>query len=248
MAIEVSGIPLQQVLIFPLQNAASRKRFFAALGFSLLGLLIPFIPGIPLMGYTLQILRKAAREGSLEMPAWDDWNRLFLDGLLGMAISLIYLGPGILCLMAGFGFYLFGFPILLSLANSIGSQVMIYFFLAIALMMGFMILGFLLLLAGAIPSPIALARFAETGEFRSAFELRKIWESIRANPMGYVAIWVVAMGLYQCIYILFNFFYLTVLCCCIGWLLTIVGGVWIGLVWNGMIGLVYRESKMPAVG
>lgn len=246
MAIQTQGIPLNRIFTFAFQDRSSRNRLLVAVGFSLASMLVPIIPSIFVSGYTVQFLRKTVREGGPAMPAWSDWNRMLIDGLLSMIISTIYLLPGMLMLFGGMIAYFISSVAILPAMESDATSTLLLMFLPLVILGLTMLVGLPLLLAGAIPLPIALARFADEERFGAAFQLGAIWRSLKANPVGYFAAWVVSIGLWYLGSFIYGIAYSTVILCCFGYVFLLAAGTWTGLVLYAMIGLAYRESKQPA--
>lgn len=66
----------------------------------LVGGLLSFVPIVNFFafGYLYRLGRETAQTGSVSLPVWDDWGRLFLDGLKFLAVFLIY---GVIPLLIG---------------------------------------------------------------------------------------------------------------------------------------------------
>jgi hypothetical protein len=248
MGVQIQGVPLNRILTFPFQDAQSFQRFLVAGGLSLTGLVIPVIPGLFVAGYSIRILRQAIRQGEVSMPEWKAWDQLLRDGLSSAAIGSVYLLPGLLAFLVGLTAYFFSFlAIIPSLEKSeatVGFLVMV----PMAILLMSMTIGIVLLLAGAIPLPVALARFADKGDLGAAFQLKEVGRILRGNPVGYIGAWVVLFGLMSVTYFLYMAAYMTVVLCCLGFALSILSAFAGGIIWTAMIGLAYRQCVPEAGG
>lgn len=57
-------------------------------GFLLMASIL-ILPYFVFYGYTMKILRKTGEKELDELPKWDDWDKLFIDGLIAFLFSLI---------------------------------------------------------------------------------------------------------------------------------------------------------------
>jgi hypothetical protein len=248
--------PLKALLKFPLQGPDWRNRFLIGTAVTLAGFLVPLLPMIFVYGYTVWIMRRAIQGQDLELPAWDDWGKLGLDGLRLLAVGLAYTLPGILVLAAGWTLYMvtsFSFPLLMSGASSRGSEglaalVVMAMLGSLAILMLSMFLGFILILLALIPLPAAMAHFVAQDKVAAAFRVREWWPLVRINRSGYFAAWVVVFGLIT----ILNFaialaYYSVVLCCLIPFLAAPVS-FYVSSVALALFGQTYRESQamLPA--
>jgi hypothetical protein len=243
MTVHIEGVPFNRILTFPFRDATSIKRFLVVAGLSLACFLIPILPGLFVAGYSVRILRRAIQEGKVEMPEWSDETRLLIDGLYSTVIGLVYLLPGILTLIAGFFLYFVSFMLVIPSADSADTASFLTIFIPMAILFLSICLGAGLMFLGAIPYPIALARFADEGRLGAAFQIREIFRSLKKNPAGYFGAWVVCFGLIYILYFIYLISYLSVILCCPGYLVWIIGSYGAGCVFLAMIGLAYRQGK-----
>ena len=70
--------------------------------------IIPIIPMLPVFGYFGQIMKGIiVQEQDPEMPAWNDWGTLFLDGLKLLGAVIIYLLPALILVIGGYALFMF---------------------------------------------------------------------------------------------------------------------------------------------
>jgi len=243
MSLHIEGVPFNQVLVFPFRDAQSFKRFLLVAGLTLAGFLIPILPGLIVAGYSIRILRQAIREGKVEMPGWSDENRLLVDGIYSAIITLVYILPGLITLMAGFILYFVSFLMVIPSPERADTASIFGIFIPMIILFAGMGLGTILLFLGAIPLPVAFCRFADEGRLGAAFQIGEIFRALKKNPIGYIAAWVVCFGLVYILYVIYWIAYVTVILCCPGYILMLVGTSAAGCVFLAMVGLAYRQGK-----
>ena len=120
------------------------------------------IPGLLLHGYQIRVFRQVCAGDTDGAPAFDDWDEQLTDGLVGGVLMLVY-GVGF---MTPFGLSVVVFlPFAATSADSGGA-------LAIAGVVAALLLSLVAFAVGIALIylfPAALAAYAVTGEFRSAF-------------------------------------------------------------------------------
>jgi hypothetical protein len=183
------------------------------------------------------------------LPNWNNWGTLFKDGLRCAGVGLVYLGPGIIVSMMGFIAYFV--MLLASIAltpesssydsTSAGLSVLVMFG-AMGTLFFSMFFGTLLLLAGVIPLPAALAHFIASDNLGSAFHLREWGRILRKDKWGYFIAWLLVAGLFGVLYLGFMLAYMTVILCMIGYLLLFPISFYLMLVSASLFGKQYRDS------
>jgi hypothetical protein len=106
-----------------------------------------------------------------------------------------------------------------------------------------LLLGMLFLAIGAIPLPVATARFLDHDRLGAAFQVRAWWAVLRANKLGYFIAWVIALGLFGLLYLLMMMAYYSILFCCMIPILVAPLGTYLSLVGAALFGATYRESQ-----
>jgi hypothetical protein len=246
----VAITPLKTLFKFPFQGPNWRNNFIIGAALTLANFILPLLPMIFIYGYALQIMRRTIEGQELELPPWDDWGKLALDGLRLMLVGLVYLLPGILVLLGGVTLYfasIFSWPLLASAAERGGGEpiallVPIGILGSMAIMMLSMLLGSLLILLGLIPLPVVTAHFALQDKVAAAFRIREWWPLLRVNKLGYFAAWVVVFGLMAILYFAFAMAYYTLILCCLIPLLAAPLSFYVTLIGAVLFGQTYRES------
>jgi len=250
MSEAIATTPLRAVFQFPFQGPKWQERFLIGSALVLAGTAIPIVPTLFAFGYALQVMRQAIKGESLSLPAWDDWAKFGLDGLRGTVVSLAYLLPGLLIFIGGMTIYFVSaliLPIAAGMAGEEGNAalalpMMALFFASLGIMMLSTFLGFILLFAGVLPIPMAMAHMVACDKLGAAFRVREWWKLLRANWLGYGISLVVAAGLTMVVYIAVTLFYYSIVLCCLIPLAAAPTGFYLSLVSAAIFGQTYRES------
>jgi len=137
-----------------------------------------------LAGYTVRLIRNAARGEARPLPDWDDLGGIFQDGLPAVGVYLVYgIGAALVpatvgcvagALGGGLG-SLFG-----GRSDDVAGAGMAVGFLV------FYLLIFVFMLALMLFLPAAFTRFALAGRFGAAFEVREAFAFITRNLGNYL--------------------------------------------------------------
>ena len=146
----------------------SVKRPFTDIGKLVLGIVISIIPIVNFMfsGYLLNVAKSAMKK-DMDLPKWENWGTLFVEGLLAFVIGIIYMLPVVVILG---GLLLVGglsVPGLITggMLGMAGVMAGLGMYIVVLVIVG-LVLGFL--------STVALLTYAETRDFSSAFAFRDI--------------------------------------------------------------------------
>ena len=242
---------LKSIFRFPFRGPGWQGRFLMGSVFILASFLIPVLPLLFVAGYGLAITRRAIRGETLDLPAWQDWGRLAMDGLRGGVVSLVYLLPGTLVMGGGMVVYfaaVFGLAATESFAGRYGGPEPMLIFLAMAIMFLATAVGLLLQLLGAIPLPVAMVHFVRRDRVAAAFYVREWWPLLWANALGWLVTWVVIAGLWVVVYLGLMVAYYTICLCCLVPFLSAPLLFYVWLVAAALLGQTYRESAAIAAG
>lgn len=162
-----------------------------AIGGALVVLSPLVLPAVVLVGYLLRVLDAGAR-GRSAPPTFEAPGRLFVDGLAGTAVGLVYGAISLLAAAVGPALALaFVLP-----AGELGGATRIE--LAIAGFAGIVTpLGALVVL---VHLPAALTALATQGRLRAGFQLRALWTVVPTGAyllgvLGALALWIVGTAL-----------------------------------------------------
>lgn len=157
---------LDEAISFPTSGEDLTRPYLIGSGLLLGSFFIGFTI-IPLYGYYLRVI-DAGRTGHGELPAFDDWEALIVDGIKMFAVNFIYAGvPGLIFFTAGF---VTVFAVMLG-ALSESSVVLLLMVLGggfVTLVTG------VLWLVGSFAAPAALAHMRAEDDFGSALQVRTV--------------------------------------------------------------------------
>jgi len=146
--------------------------------FSWVLLIPPIVAGIFIGGYTVEITRRVIQGDPQELPEWDDWGKLFGEGLKVWVVGVVYALPIIvvsLCLGALIGV----------LADS-SEELSVIVSLVLSC---FNILWAILI---SIVLPAAIASYADTDDLGAAFRFSDIFALISNNLSTYLITFVMS--------------------------------------------------------
>jgi len=246
----VTRVSLKALFRFPFQGTKWQNNFIIGSLFAFGNFIIPIIPLIFVAGYCLQLMRQAIQgQGPTELPEWNDWGRLFVDGARMLGVGFIYLLPGFVVLVGGMALYFvgsFSLPVLTAFGqdNSGPSAAfpLVFLFLMAVFMLSFLV-GFVLIALGAIPLPVATAHFAAKDHFGSAFQLGEWWPLLRVNKLGYLIAFVIVFGLYFILSFVMMMAYYTIILCFLVPFLAAPIFFYLAVISATLFGQTYRESQ-----
>ena len=137
----------------------------------LIGSIIGIIPVVNLIasGYAAKTARDTMN-GNNNLPEWENWENLFITGLIVMIIGIIYSIPGFILILVGAGSMLIGI---------IGGEVAAASMLSILAGSGvIMLFGGLFLLAAMFLTPMAIMHYVDKNSFSAAFDFGDIFSKV----------------------------------------------------------------------
>lgn len=165
----------EDALSYPYGDGSGARSLVVGTLLTLLGFLL--LPLVLVAGYTMRVLRTVAAGGE-EVPAWDDWTALFVDGLRAIAVSVVYLVvPAVLVLGSLAAFFV-------PLAEP-APRVVTLLAWAVA------ILSLPVLLVATYVLPAALVNVALTRRASAGFALRRLWPALTSS--SYAVAWMLAL-------------------------------------------------------
>ncbi len=213
---------LQTLFAFPFKDPQWKNKFLIGFLLMLAGYVIPIVPFMLVYGYCAQIMRRIIVEGGQAfLPAWDDWNGLFRDGVKLFGVTFVFNLPVLLLFCGGYGLFITvmvgtGLAADMPSTGETGPALVevLPFFgtLTWLVMMG---LGMLAGLAVTIVLPVISAHVVATGEFGAAYRVREWWAIFRANLGGYLFSYVLIMGAWMVLTFVVQLLYFTVVLCCL---------------------------------
>ncbi|HAV78178.1 MAG TPA: hypothetical protein DCX53_12590, partial [Anaerolineae bacterium] len=188
---------LQDILLFPVRDAGSRKQFLLACLVALAGFIVPILPMLLLAGYSAKIMRQVIEERkSPSMPEWQgsDWSEMLMDGLRLYGAQLVLAIP--LFIIMGFAFmFTFGGSMGLAISASENADALLpiwvlFFIIGIGLIM---VLSILSIPYGVIISPVG-PHVVTNRSFAAAFQFKDWWNILRKGLGHFILGYVIVMA------------------------------------------------------
>ena len=166
-----------EAISFPFQDEKWAKKILTGGLFVILSSLgLVFVTGFGVMGYYIGLLRQVMAGEEKPLPEWNNWPKIFADGLLGGIIAFIYL------LIIG-GVMAFS---IVQLVDEPGLR-------DAELALTITVVAVVGILSLSVLTNLALARFAATDDFRSAFGFPEMWRLLLGNFGNYLSISVFSL-------------------------------------------------------
>ena len=239
---------VEESLSFPFKD----QEWITKLG---LGAVISLVPifNLAWSGYLVELLRNVMNGETTPLPAWDDLDKKFRDGLVLFAAGLIYILPLLVFLLL---------PLSITVLSSVFPENRDMQALGRTLIEagGILLLGLLCVLvlygiAFSILSPAVLILFAHERTFASCFKLGQAFRLIRANARPFFLAWGLSLLIGLGVSLLVGFVNLVVgWIPCLGWIislgLSLASGVYITTVSAYLFGLfgrtIFQQDRQPA--
>jgi hypothetical protein len=217
----VSFEEVKKAVFFPFRGEKWGLKMLVGSALTFGSFIIPIIPLIPVFGYFGQIMKGIiVKEEDPEMPAWNDWGALFLDGLKLFGAVIIYMLPALILTIGGYAlFMLLDFSMVFS-AASISQYssnpfppAMIASIAGMVVGMAIMMLGMVVALVTIVILPPAVGNMVAKGKFEAAFHFREWWPVFKTNLGGFVLAVMLSMGMFYLMYMLAIVLYATIVLC-----------------------------------
>jgi hypothetical protein len=188
-----------------------------------LGAIISMIPilNFAWSGYLVGIIRNIMNNATEPLPAWDDLDQKFKEGLILFGAGLIYASPILIALCLPLGLTassgLFsGNSEMQDIARMITEAGGILFF-------GLLCVSILYGLVLSILYPAILVMFAREGTFAACFKLREAFEMISTNAAAFFTAWGLSLVASLGVGLIVGFVNLVVSWVpCIGWIIGMI--------------------------
>jgi hypothetical protein len=234
------GFDLKELFYFPFKDADSRKHLLIGALISLGAFIIPILPIILLMGYTIQIAKQVMNNESPRMVAWDNWSDLFKDGLKVFGIRFIYSLP-IIVLFLPLMIVSFILPIVTSNSNSSSADPLFAVFMGIFALSMCILIPLSIVLAFVIPA--AEMHVIEKDDFAAGFRFREWWAIFRANMGGFIAAFAIYYLAGMALAIITQILMVTVILACLVPIILPATTIYIMLIMYATVAQAYRDGK-----
>lgn len=232
---------------------AEDKNWVEKLGVGAVISMIPIV-NFAAFGYQVKIARNVWRGEERPLPAWNEFGKLFVDGLRIVGAMLVYMLP-IILVYSVLAIGLVAFSIMAESGgytpsaggDELAGIMIAMMSISMLCLMPYMLLVWLLY-------PLFFIQVARHGSIQSCFALRDMWAQIKAQPANYLLIVGIIFGVYMVLSIVVMPIYLvTMFIPCIGFivmmLLSGVMTILVGAVSGHLEGQFMREADgLPALG
>ena len=217
------------------------------------GAVIGMIPiaNFAAFGYQVQIARNVWQGEKRPLPTWDDFAKYLVDGLRIMAAMFVYVLPMFLIygLLMG-GMIVYGLsvdPATFDPSSSGTDPFSSMFFIMISLST-MCIMPYILLIWFLYP--MFFIQIARRGSVKACFDFREMWALLRAQPVNYLIVIAITLGLYMAISMVLMPVYIVVsFIPCIGFIITMIMSgaitILVGAVAGHLVGQFILEGDDP---
>ncbi len=186
--------------------------------------LVPLIAALVLLiGYSIEITRRVIHGHPQPLPEWNNWDKLIVDGLKGLAIAIVYALPILIigiCLGVPAAFFNDSSVSLHDLSG------------LLTLLMS--CLNFLWAIALSLLLPAAIAFYAAEGEIGAAFNFGRVFAFVRDHIATYLITFLMS-------WVASIIGELGAIACGLGWFVTVPYS-WM------VIGHLYGQAYLAAAG
>jgi len=243
MDLSASMQATKDLFLFPFRDKNWKNKLLIGVGMTLASMAIPIIPWFFTAGYGARLMRAgAANSTSEDLPEWDDWGDLMLDGLRLLGAGLLVSLPGIILMGGGWLFYMVGvinFSSTGEHASSGDAWMMIFSMMVMFFTMG---LGMVLWMAALVVSPPAMAHIAVQRRFSALFDIKGWGRILRVNFSGFVLAVMLFFAVYWVMMLAFQILYFTIILCFLAPLLIMPIAFYCGVVYQRLIGQAYGDA------
>ena len=237
---------LQDLFTFPFRDPQWKNKLLIGSLIALAGFVFPFIPWIFIYGYGAQIMRRIIVEnGEPALPEWDDWNRIFIDGLRLGAVIFIFALPFLFLGIVGYGLMVipqFIFGILEASSHNSSSIWPILSIVGILVAWAFFGLALLGGVAVGAIIPASLGHLIAKDQFAAAFRIKEWWPIFRANLGGFIIAYIILMGASFLVSFAFQILYFTIIFCCLMPFVMSAFTMYITTIWSTLMAQTYRTG------
>ncbi len=204
------------LLLYPFRDSNAANKMFVGGLLILSSFIIPIIPLLIVMGYGAKIARRIIDgDGELILPAWDDWNAYFKDGVNLLVVTFVYNLPVILVSIIGFGadfFSMLGMIVTSANGQEPTAFIVLYLLSLFVLMISIAIVMLLAFVEG-IFLPAVLMHVVHNGSIKSAFQLKSWFRVFRKSYIDFCIAFIFLFGMSNLLlYTSYGLLYTLILC------------------------------------
>ena len=205
---------------------------------TILSIFLLGIPAILLIGYQLAVTRQVMEGKDLPLPEWDDWGKLFMDGLYLVVAIFVYTLPLWILFCIGFGVTFL--PVLSGGNDDVAAALGGVAFLTWGLM-GCLFIVLAIGLAVVIPG--IYIQYIRTNEFAALFRIGEVFGIVRENLADILLSMVASIGANLVLQTVTGLLSWTI---CVPIILGLAGPIWINISLGHLYGQIAAKNKMAA--
>ena len=217
----VSFEEVKKAVFFPFRGEKWGIKVLIGSALTFGSFIIPIVPLLPIFGYFGQIMKSIiVKEQDPEMPAWNDWGTLFLEGIKLWGAVIIFMLPALILTIGGYALFMvldlsmgFSAAALAQSSSNPFPMVMVASIIGMVVGMAVMMLGIAVAVLTIVILPPALGNMIAKGKFEAAFHFREWWPVFKANLTGFILAVILAMGMFYLLYMLAIILYATIILC-----------------------------------
>lgn len=225
-------------LTYPFKDREAQKSFLIGSLVILAGFIIPILPFFIIYGYLSQIMQRILDGEKASMPAWNNWEKLFKDGLRLYGVRLIFTIP-IMILVFGLTILYFGGFFLVMMQDEPSTS------LIAGLVLAFLCLICLLFPLGLVTAILSYPAGAHTlakQRFSAGFQIGEWWPILRKNLGGFLLVLGIGYVVSFAVTLIVQLLYITLILACLVPILMPAGMFYMLLVFEPMAAQAYREG------
>lgn len=230
---------------FPFNDPDWQRKLLIGSLLTLAGFVVPIIPLLFVYGYALQIMQRIIVEkGAPYLPEWDDWGKLFSDGLKLLGVGFIYTLPALVLFCGGLSIHFISVFSLAAVPQEAGPDSPAVLLPFVGMGVFFITYGvgmILMLLLGAV-LPAAIGHMIAANDFAAAFRVREWWPIFKANLAGYLIAYALLFGAWMALSFAMQILYLTLILCCLVPFLIGGASMYLTVIGSVLFGQAYRTG------
>lgn len=235
---------LQATLLFPVRDADARKQWLIASAITLAGFIVPILPTLVVMGYSIKIMRQVIHEGrEPSMPKWqsNDLGTLLQDGFRLWIVQLVYGLPLMLLMGCGFIAMFSGTGLLAASSDSnippaLGGLAMVAG-IGFIMLIGILSLPMVIVL-GAVESHVVAQ-----GSFQAGFDVKGWWRVLRKSLVQFLLSYLLVMAVSMVLTFVIQIAMMTIVLMCLFPFLMAGYSAYLMLVMNILFAQAYADGR-----
>jgi hypothetical protein len=236
---------VKKAFVFVFEDENSALKLLVAGGLLLANIVIPLIPMIIVLGYSVVIMKQVIEDGSdPSLPEWEDWGDLMLKGLRVLGLNIIPAIPIFFLVIFTIGLNFASVAMLNGLPSD--SPLTIFsvlvsgvgIFMTIGFILFFSILGFL----WSILYPVILGYVVDEERFGAVFSVGAWWRIFKSDPAGFLFVFFIVLVANSVLAIVSQFAIATIVLICLLPIAFAVFMPYIILVSNTLYAQAYRNA------